>query len=97
MDIARLNQILMVYAWFPLASVLAILLLIARFYQGQTGEPTRFVLFLLPIICFGLATIHNARINQSIGSAPGEALVMAGGLILIGLCWMLYRRMTAGR
>lgn len=97
MDIAQLNQILMVYTWFPLSAVLAILLLIARFYQKQTGESTRYVLFVVPVVCFGLAVVVNSRADQIVGSALGNALMMVGGVVLASLCWTLYRSMTTGR
>ena len=97
LEIGRLNQILMVYTWFPLSAMLAILLLIGRFYEKQTGEATRYGLFLVPILCFGLATIYNARANQVVGLAAGDLLFMVGGVVLAYLCWQLYRNMTAGR
>lgn len=97
LDIARLNQILMVYAWFPLSALLAILLLIARFYQKQTGESTRFSLFLAPLVLFGVAAIYNARANQVIGVVSGDLVMMAGGVVLTYLCWTLLRTMTTGR
>jgi len=53
MDVARLNQVLAIFAWFPLAVLLAIVLLIARFYQRLTGENTRYPLYAAPILLFG--------------------------------------------
>lgn len=97
MDVARLNQVLTIFAWFPLAALLAILLLIARFYQRLTGEKTRYTLFVLPIVLFGLAAADYAITTQGREALLGDSLMFAGGALLLGLCLSLYRQMTAGR
>ncbi len=97
MDVARLNQILTIFAWFPLVALLAILLLIARFYQRLTGEKTRYPLFVLPMVLFGLAAADYAIAAQGREALLGDGLMFAGGAILLGLCLSLYRQMTAGR
>lgn len=97
MDLSTVNQILQIFSWFPLAALLSILLLIARFYQNLTGEATRFSLFAVPIVLFGMAVVHYASIDQVMGSAPGDILMFFGGLVLMTLCFSLYRQMTMGR
>lgn len=87
----------MLYIWFPLAALLFLLLLIARFYEKFSGEQTFFQLFTLPIVFFGAATVRYASINQMAGDAWGDILMALGGVTLIGLCLFLYRQMTAGR
>jgi Na+/H+ antiporter NhaC len=90
-------QFLMIYAWFPLAVLLAILLMVARFYQNLTGEQTRYALYGLPIILFGLGAAEYARIARASGDPVADLLLALGGGILLWLCVTLYRRMTAGR
>jgi len=97
MDVARLNQVLAIFAWFPLAVLLAIVLLIARFYQRLTGENTRYPLYAAPILLFGLAAADYAIAGRSGGTPLGDGLMFAGGAILLALCLSLYRQMTAGR
>jgi hypothetical protein len=97
MGTLNLNQILLIYTWFPLAALLAIILLIARFYQNQAHESTRYPLFALPVVLFGLAAAHYANLNLVTGDAVGDLLMFTGGVVLAVLCVALYRQMTAGR
>ncbi len=92
-----LNQFLMLYNWFPLAALLFLLLLIARFYEKFSGEQTYFRLFSLPIMLFGAATVRYASVNRMAGDGWADGLMAVGGVVLIALCLFLYRRMTAGR
>lgn len=96
MDVARLNQVLTIFAWFPLVVLLAILLFIARFYQQLTGEKTRYPLYVVPMVLFGLAAADYA-IAAGREALVRDGLMFAGGAILLGLCLSLYRQMTAGR
>jgi hypothetical protein len=92
-----LNQFLMLYIWFPLAALLFLLLLIARFYEKFSGEQTYFRVFSLPIVLFGAATVRYASLNRMAGDGLADSLMAVGGVVLIALCLFLYRRMTAGR
>lgn len=92
-----LNQVLTIYIWFMLAIVLAILLLIARFYQRIAHEPTYYPVFVLPILLFGLASARDASINQIGGDPLADGLWFIGGVTLISLCIYLYRLMTTKR
>jgi len=87
----------MLYIWFPLAALLFLLLLIARFYEKFSGERTNFKVFALPIVLFGAATVRYASINRMAGDLWADVLMSAGGVILMVMCLLLYRRMTAGR
>ena len=87
----------MLYTWFPLAALLFLLLLIARFYEKFSGEHTYFRLFSLPIVLFGAATVRYASVNRMAGDALADAMMAVGGLVLTLLCLFLFRRMTAGR
>jgi hypothetical protein len=97
MDTLNLNQALLIFAWFPLTAFLTIILLVARFYQNQAQERTYYIFFAVPILLFGLAVAHGANVNQVVGDPVGDLLMFAGGLLLVGLVLVLYRRMTSGR
>jgi hypothetical protein len=87
----------MLYTWFPLAVLLLILLLIARFYQKFSGERTLFRFFVIPVVLFGAATVRYVSVNQMLGDGLGDALSAAGGIVLLGLSLWLYRRMMYHR
>jgi type II secretory pathway component PulF len=91
------SQILLLYSWFLLVTLLAFLLLIARFYQKFSGKRTFFQLFLLPIALFGIAAVRYAGVQRVADDAPADLLSAAGGLILVYLCLRLYRLMIAGK
>jgi hypothetical protein len=87
----------MLYSWFALVGLLVFVLLIARFYQRFSGEPTYFLLFTLPIVLFGAATVRYASIDQVAGDGLADALFAVGGIILTVMCVFLYHRMTRNR
>jgi hypothetical protein len=91
------NQILLLYVWFPLAVVIAILLLIARFYQRFSGDQTYYPLYLIPLVLFGAGAVRYASIDQIAGDGLGDLLMAAAGAMLIGLSALLYHQMTNGR
>jgi hypothetical protein len=97
MTIATVNQLLTIYNWFPIAILLTLLLMIGRFYQKLTGENTHYRWFVLPILLFGAAAVHFARLNQVLGNPLGDLLLFVGGVVFIWLCVLLYHRMTQGR
>jgi hypothetical protein len=88
-----LNQLLMLYTWFPLAALLFFMLLIGRFFEKFSGERTFFRLFIVPMFFFGAAAVRYTSINLVSGDLLGAMLLTAGGLMLIWLCAILYRRM----
>jgi len=92
-----LNQFLLLYSWFLLAALIAIMLLIARFYQNFSGEQTYFQLYSVPLIFFGVAAVRYASIGQLTGDLLGDAAGGIAGASLILLSLHLYRLMTAGR
>ncbi len=83
MNTSQINQILLVAAWFPLSGLLFIMLLIARFYENLTGEPTRYGFFAVPIILFGVAAAHYASLAQVMGDPLGDFLLFLAGVVLI--------------
>lgn len=97
MTVITPNQILLLYIWFPLAAVIAILLLIARFYQNFSGDRTYYLLYLIPLVLFGAGTVRYAGIDQIAGDLSGDVLTGTAGLILMVLSLWLYHQMTNGR
>jgi len=91
------NQILLLYLWFPLAMVIAIMLLIARFYQKFSGDRTLYKLYLIPLVLFGFSVVRYASIDHILGDWLGDLLSGVAGIALIGLCVLLYHLMTVGR
>lgn len=97
MTVISPNQILLLYIWFPLAAVLAILLLIARFYQNFSGDRTYYLLYLVPLVLFGAASVRYASIDRVSGDTAADLMLGAAGIVLIGLSIRLYYLMTSGR
>jgi len=96
LTIAALSQILSLYTWFPLAIILAIYLLIARFYHRFSGKRTHFWLFGLPILFYGMSFVRYASIPAVTGDPFGDVAGAIGGLILIGLSTRLTYQMMKG-
>jgi hypothetical protein len=89
-----LSQLLTLYAWFPLAGFLFFLLLIARLYEKFSGEKTHFRWFVIPVFLFGVYAIDQT--NRADHSSTVMPLLPAvGGLLLVALCYHLYRRMLS--
>lgn len=93
MDLAVLTQVLLLYAWFPLAFILFIMLLIARFYQSFSGDRTYYRLYILPLVLLGAAAVRYASLSLLAGDLFADALLAVGGLVLLILCIYLYNRM----
>ena len=77
--------------------IVLFLLLIARFYQRFSNEPTYFRLFILPIVFFGMSTVRYASINQVAGDGLGDVLTVLAGVSLVVQCIFLYHLMTRNR
>jgi hypothetical protein len=91
------HQMLTIFTWFLIAILLAILLLIARFYENVSKERTYFWAFGAPILIFAAASVRYAFNNQVGGDPVSDLLWFVGGLMLIGMCLYLYNLMTRGR
>jgi hypothetical protein len=92
-----LHQILTIYAWFGLGSLLFLMALIARFYERLSGERTYYQWFVVPVIAFAGATIREAQLDQVTGDITTDLLLLIGGVSLAVLCVHIYHRMTRGR
>lgn len=97
MNPITVHQALTLIAWFALASLLLILLLIARFYQNVSGERTHFWVFGIAVVLFGIAAARYAFVDRTGGDPLGDLLSLAAGVVLAGMCIYLYNLMTAGR
>jgi hypothetical protein len=92
-----LNQVLILYAWFPLAALITIMLMIARFYESFSGERSYFRWYLLPIILFAGGAVRYSSVNQITGDLLADILITVAGISLLILSVHLYRLMTTGR
>ena len=92
-----INQFLYLYSWFPLAALIFIVLLIARFYQNFSGERTYFSFYLVPLVLFGASAVRYASLNQVAGDMLGDILSGTAGVVLLYLSVLLFRLMMTGR
>lgn len=97
MTSVSLNQFFMLFMWFPLAALLLLMLLVARFFRKFSGQQTYFRLFGLVIVLFGAAMVRYASIDRITGDLPGDVIMGIAGVILIGLCVHLLRLMVWGQ
>jgi len=92
-----LNQLLVIYAWFPLAMLLLFALLIARLYEKFSNKQTYSRFFLLPLILFGVSAVRYASLDSAVGDPFGDILIGIGGFVLAILSFRLYWLMMNGR
>ena len=87
----------MIYTWFPLAVLLLLLLLIARYYEKLSGKRTYFRWYVVPLVLFGVAMARYASAGLLAGDRLGDILLALAGSVLLVLSVSLYRLMVAGR
>ncbi|MFO7321216.1 MAG: hypothetical protein DIU68_005775 [Chloroflexota bacterium] len=92
-----LSRFLLLYTWFPLAALLFVLLLIARYYEKFSSERTYYRLFSIPILLFGVATVRSASLDDAATDPVANLLLGFAGVVLGALCIHLYMRMLRGR
>lgn len=92
-DLNVITQVLLLYTWFPLAFVIFIMLLVARFYQNFSGDYTYYRLYIVPLVLLGMAAVRYASLGLLAGDLFGDALLAVGGLVLLLLSIHLYNRM----
>lgn len=97
MNTLSLGQVLALLTWFPLAALIYIMLLIARFYQRFSGRRTYFRAFLIPIVMFGMASVRYASSERVTGDWIADLLLIVGGIVLIVLSLWLFWRMLIQR
>jgi len=97
-----ISSILVLYSSLVVAILISFLFLIGRFYEMKFGQKSGYQLLLLPLLLFLVAGIWDAFFANSytgnplldfVGSPGPDVLLLVGGLILIGLCYSLYRTM----
>jgi hypothetical protein len=87
------------------AAVVLSLFLIGRFYEVRFGQRSYFQLMLIPLLLFVIAGVWGAvfanhtgdPLMDFVGALVPDLLLFVGGVILIALCYYLYRRMMGGR
>lgn len=93
MGSVSLHQFLVLYSWFPLATLLLFLLLIARFYQKFSGQRMYYWFFSVPLVGFGVTAVRYASINTAIGDMLAAIGACIAGGSLLWLSLHLYRTM----
>ena len=101
-----LSSLLIVFCWIIAAAVIFSLFLIGRFYEVRFGQKSYFQLMLIPLFLFVVAGVWDAFFANShtgdplldfVGALVPDLLLFAGGIILIALCYYLYKKMMGGR
>jgi hypothetical protein len=92
-----LNQLLVIYTWFPLAVLILFALLIARLYGKFSDKKTYSRLFLIPLVLFGVSSVRYASLDTAVGDPIADILIGIGGFVLAILCIRLYWLMMIQR
>lgn len=101
-----LSSILIVYSWIVAAILVFFLFLIARFYELRFGQRSYYQLLLVPFSLFIGAAIWDAffvndytgdPLLDFVGATGPDLLIFVGGLLLLILCYSLFRTMIGGR
>lgn len=100
------SSILIVYSWVVAAILVFFLFLIARFYEIRFGQKSYYQLFLIPFTFFVIGAVADAFIANHYTGNPlldfvghfwSDLLFLAGGVVLIILCYTLSKTMMGGR
>ena len=101
-----LGSIVIVYSWIVAAILVCFLFLIGRFYEIRFGQRSFYELLLIPFTLFIIAAVWNAFFANNytgnplldfVGAFGSDLLFLVGGLVLIILCYSLFRTMMGGR
>lgn len=87
------NQLLTLYSWFPLAALLMVMLLIARFYEKFSGSRMYFRGFFVLLVLFAAAAIRYTNLGDISGDVFGDLASGFAGILLSVLCLVVYWRM----
>lgn len=85
------------YIWVAVGALIVILSRVARFYQITSGRRSYYQLFWLPPALMGWGALRYAGQAVLAGDVLGDLLMLAGGLLLFGLGYYLFRLMTGSR
>lgn len=101
-----LSSFLVVFSWIIAAILIFFLFLIGRFYEIRFGQKSYYQLMSIPLVLFVAAAVWDAFFANSytgdplldfVGAFFPDLLFFAGGLVLIVLCYYLFRTMMGGR
>lgn len=92
-----LNQLLVIFAWFPLAMLILFALLIARFYEKFSNQKTYSRFFLIPVALFGISAVRYASLDSAVGDPISDILIGIAGFVLAILIIRLYWLMMMKR
>jgi hypothetical protein len=101
-----LSSLLIVFSWIIAAILIFFLFLIGRFYKVRFGQKSYYELMLIPLVLFVAAAVWDAFFTNAytgdplldfVGALFPDLLFFVGGLVLIVLCYYLYRTMMGGR
>ncbi|MBK9125299.1 MAG: hypothetical protein IPM16_19550 [Chloroflexi bacterium] len=87
-------QALILFAWFPLAFLLAVLLLIARFYDRFSPHHTYWRLYGIPVLGYAAAFVREANTGTPVDSLADQMQAISGIVTLIltvRLAWFMLR------
>lgn len=96
MSTTTLNTILLLIAWGVICALVAVLYRIARFYQITSGRRSLYPWFFVPLVLLAIAAVIDVLVIGG-PSLVGDALLLLGGISLIGLGYNLLRLMTGSR
>jgi hypothetical protein len=88
-----LNQFLLLYNWFLIAALLLFLALIGRSYEKFSNKRTFYRFLVIPMLLFGVVSVRYAGLDQLTGDGLADFIFGFGGLMVLGLCWHLYKLM----
>jgi hypothetical protein len=93
-----INSTLILYSWIVAAILILFLLLIGRFYELKFGQRAHYRLMVVPLVCFLAAAIWCAFFarGEFVGVVGPDLLLLAGGISVIGLAYLLFRTMMGG-
>jgi hypothetical protein len=93
-----INRAFTLYNWIVVAILILFLFLIGRFYEIKFGQRSHYQLMMLPLALFLVAAAWYAvSPDDIVGVLVPDVLLLVGGLILIWLCYSLYKTMMGGR
>ncbi|MGQ9665957.1 MAG: hypothetical protein ACUVWB_01470 [Anaerolineae bacterium] len=92
------HALLIAYIGLGTAGVLMFLLLIARFYQVKSGQPSHYALFAIALVFFFVGALRYAFLHQRgcVGDMLADGALFLGGLLVIVAGNHVFRLMTGG-
>lgn len=101
-----LSSLIVVLGWVIAAILVFFLLLIGRFYEIRFGQKAYYQLMWIPLVLFVVAAIGDAFLSNNytgdplldfVGAVYPDLALFLGGVVLIVLCYYLFRTMMGGR